>query len=399
MTIDPNLTQHDSYHTDGTDAGARTACEGTVAHPPAADDFDDPRAGTATHAPFERFTPPERLLPVIPGYEVECELGRGAVGVVYKARQLRPDRVVALKVLLAGEHAGPKELARFRAEAETAAQVWHPNVLRVYDVGEHNGVSYIAAEYAAGGDLHRWMGGRPVPIPSAVKLVYTLARAVGAAHQKGIVHRDLKPQNVLVVDGVPKVADFGLAKAFGESGQTTTGAILGTPYYMSPEQAAGLSKRVGPPADVYSLGVMFYEFLAGRVPFAGRTVLDTLDQVRFAQPIPVQELCSDVPPALAVIVRRCLSKVPEERYRTADDLADDIARAANGLVSVPDDGPAFPAWLLPLVGTVAALVLGAVLLRGGKAAQSAPRPPSAPPAAATTPYKLPGANPDDLPAP
>jgi serine/threonine protein kinase len=298
--------------------------------------------------------------------------------VVYKAKQTKLGRVVALKMLLAGAHAGEKELARFRAEATTVAQIQHPNVIQVFDVGEHEGVPYLACEYAGGGDLTKWLGGEPLPLVTAVRLVYNLARAVGAAHQKGVVHRDLKPANILLTaDEVPKVADFGLAKQFGEQGPTTTGSILGTPQYMSPEQAAGLNRRVGPPTDVYALGVILYECLTGKQPFAGNSVMDTLDRVRFSQPIPLHELRADIPPELAVIVRRCLEKVPEERYRTADALADDLARIPRASAAVPAGGGfVLPEWLAPVLGIIAVVVLGVVIYQRGGLGESRPTPPT-----------------------
>jgi serine/threonine-protein kinase len=313
---------------------------------------------------------------------------------VYKARQTKLNRLVALKVLLAGAHAGEKELARFRAEATTVAQIQHPNVIQVYDVGEYDGIPYLACEYAGGGDLTKWMGGEPLPLATAVRLVYNLARAVGAAHHKGVVHRDLKPANILLSsDNVPKVADFGLAKQFGEQGPTTTGSILGTPQYMSPEQAAGLNRRVGPPTDVYALGVILYECLTGKQPFAGNSVMDTLDRVRFSQPVPLHELRPDIPAELAVIVRRCLEKVPEERYRTADELADDLARAT--LKRVEDDraGLTFslPGWVAPVIGTIAAVLLAWVIVqRSGLTDAPKPPPPAEQkPPTVTNPYRLP----------
>jgi len=306
----------------------------------------------------------ERRPPTIPGYEILGEIGRGGVAVVYKARQTKLDRLVALKVLLAGAQAGEESLARFRSEALTVAQLQHPNVIQIYDVGEHNGVIYIAVEYAGGGDLHRWLGGKPLPVAAAVRLVYTLARAVGAAHQKRVIHRDLKPANILLTEnGVPKIGDFGLAKQFGEAGQTASGEILGTPYYMSPEQAAGLTRRVGPPADVYALGVILYQCLTGRVPFRGDTVPDTLDRVRFAEPIPVEDLRGDTPPELAAVVRRCLRKSPEERYPAADLLADDLARLTAGRAAPAGPRFSLPGWFAPVVGTIAALILAWMVVK------------------------------------
>jgi serine/threonine protein kinase len=349
---------------------------------------------TTSGAPYqqgETIGPVERPLPTIPGYEIQGEIGRGGVGVVYKARQTKLDRVVALKVLLKGALADDQELTRFRTEALTVAQLQHPNVIQVYDVGEHEGVPYIAVEYAGGGDLRKWLG-KPLAVTSAIRLVYTLARAVGAAHRKRVVHRDLKPANILLTEnGVPKIADFGIAKHVGAAGQTTSGAILGTPYYMSPEQAAGLSRRIGPPADVYALGVILYECLTGRVPFSGDTVLDTLDRVRFAEPIPVQDLRADTPPELAAVVRRCLRKSPEERYPAADVLADDLAR----VVAEPaDTDPVFalPSWFIPFVGTVAVLLLAGLLIREGGLFERRLTTP-------TTQEKVTGGNPRSLPTP
>lgn len=318
-----------------------------------------------------------RQFPVIPGYEILGEIGRGAVGVVYKARQTKLDRIVALKMLLAGVLADEQDLARFQSEALTVAQLQHPNVIQIYDVGEHECVPYIAVEYAGGGDLHTWLDKKPLTMTGAVRLVYTLARAVGAAHQKRVVHRDLKPANIMLTEnGVPKVADFGLAKQFDEQGRTVSGAILGTPYYMSPEQAAGQVRRIGPPSDVYSLGVILYQCLTGRVPFPGDTVIDTLDRVRFAEPTPVQVLREETPPELARIVHRCLRKSPEERYQTADMLADDLARV--DLTPVLPEEPWFslPGWFVPVIGAIAALLLAALVIRELQQTKPNPRAPA-----------------------
>src|SRR5262245_30991858 len=225
--------------------------------PPAATNLPptSPHAGTAEG-------------PLVPGYEVLGELGRGGMGVVYKARQAGLNRVVALKMVLAGGHAGPAELARFRVEAEAVARLQHPNIVGVFEVGEAGGRPFLSLEFCPEGSLEQRLGGTPLPPEEAARLVETLAGAMHAAHRTGVVHRDLKPANVLLgADGTPKVSDFGLAKRLGEAaGQTATGAVLGTPSYMAPEQAEG-RKDVGPAADVYALGAILYECLTGRPPF------------------------------------------------------------------------------------------------------------------------------------
>ena len=185
----------------------------------------------------------------IPGYEMLGELGRGGMGVVYKARQTRLDRVVALKMILAGGHAGEADLARFQTEAEAIARLQHPNIVQIYEVGEHDGLPFFSLEFCAGGWLDRKLAGTPLPPQEAAGLVETLARAVHAAHQQKVIHRDLKPANVLLTeDGTPKITDFGLAKKLDEAGQTQTGEVMGTPSYMAPEQAGGKAKEVGPAA-------------------------------------------------------------------------------------------------------------------------------------------------------
>jgi hypothetical protein len=253
------------------------------------------------------------------------------MGVVYKARQVALKRVVALKMILAGEHAGAAELARFRAEAEAIARLQHPHIVQVFEVGEHGGLPYLALEYCPGGSLEKKLSGTPLPPPQAAALIQTLARAVQAAHEKGVVHRDLKPANVLLgEDGGPKVTDFGLAKRVGEGGQTATGAVLGTPSYMAPEQAAGKSKEVGPATDVYALGALLYECLTGRPPFRGPTAMDTLMQVLADEVVPVRQLQRGVPIDLETVCLKCLRKEPQERYASAADLADDLGRYLQG---------------------------------------------------------------------
>jgi tetratricopeptide (TPR) repeat protein/tRNA A-37 threonylcarbamoyl transferase component Bud32 len=286
--------------------------------------------------------------PAIPGYQVLGALGRGGMGVVYKARHVRTDRVVALKV---PGHLDLETRVRFTTEAQAAARVSHPHIVQVYEVGEHQGRPFLALEYVDGGNLAETLTGSPLPPRAAAALAETLAGAVGAAHAHGVVHRDLKPANILLSgvrtqgSGVraaavptpdpwlltPKVADFGLARRIDtDSGQTQSGMILGTPDYMAPEQAAGRNKEVGPPADVYALGAILYELLTGRPPFKGTGMLETLEQVRTLDPVPPRRLQPGVPRDLETICLKCLQKDPARRYPAAGELADDLRRFLAG---------------------------------------------------------------------
>jgi serine/threonine protein kinase len=247
------------------------------------------------------------------------------MGVVYKARDHALKRLVALKMILAGGHAGARELGRFRAEAEAVARPQHPNIVQVFEVGEADGHPYFALEFCSGGSLADEFKGTPQPPAAAARLVETLARAMDAAHRAGVVHRDLKPANVLLApDGTPKVTDFGLAKRLDEAGQTASGAVMGTPSYMAPEQAGGRGKQVGPAADVYALGAMLYELLTGRPPVKGPTALDTVLQVVADEPVPASRLQPKVPRDLETICLQCLEKEPGKRYASALDLAEDL---------------------------------------------------------------------------
>jgi serine/threonine-protein kinase len=268
----------------------------------------------------------------VAGYQVLGELGRGAMGVVYRARQRGLKRVVALKMILTGAHASAGELARFKAEAEAAARLQHPNIVQIYEVGEEQGRPFFSLEFVDGTSLARKIAGTPRPDREAAETLFALARGMDCAHRAGVVHRDLKPANILLTrDGVPKISDFGLAKHVEEdSGQTRPGTILGTPSYMAPEQAHGRTRDVGPRSDVYGLGAILYELLTGRAPFRAATVLETLRQVCYQEPVAPGLLRPGVARDLETICLKCLHKEPARRYASAADLADDLQRYLNG---------------------------------------------------------------------
>jgi WD40 repeat protein/serine/threonine protein kinase len=268
----------------------------------------------------------------VPGYEILGELGRGGMGVVYKARQVKLNRPVALKMILAGSYAAPAQRDRFLAEARAVARLHHPNIVQIYEIGEHDGRPYFSLEFVEGGSLDRKLAGTPQPPREAANLVAILARAMQAAHETGIVHRDLKPANVLMTaQGTPKITDFGLAKDLEEqSGQTQTGAIMGTPSYMAPEQASGRVREIGPHSDVYALGVILYEMLTGRPPFKGTSVLDTLGLVRSVEAVPPSRLQPKIPRDLEIICLKCLEKEPRKRYGGASHLAEELDRFLRG---------------------------------------------------------------------
>jgi serine/threonine protein kinase len=272
------------------------------------------------------------------GYELLGELGRGGMGVVYRARQLSLNRVVALKMIRDSAWASPDVLTRFRLEAEAIARMQHPNIVQIYEVGQQEGRPYLALEFVDGGSLARKLREGPLTVRQAAQLLETLARAIHAAHQRGIVHRDLKPGNILLAacgvgpgatpqagELIPKITDFGIAKRLGdEASSTRTGAIMGTPSYMAPEQASGKSKEVGPAADIYALGAILYELLTGRPPFADDNSLDTILKVVASEPAAPRSLQPKVPRDLETICLKCLRKEPHSRYATALELAEDL---------------------------------------------------------------------------
>ena len=270
--------------------------------------------------------------PQISGYEIEAVLGRGGMGVVYKARDKRLNRPVALKMLLTGAFATAAERERFLREAEAEAGLTHPHIVQVYQVGDHDGRPYFTMEFVEGGSLAQQLRGTPQPARQAAALVATLAQAVHAAHQSGILHRDLKPANVLLTaDGTPKVADFGLARRLeGAAGLTLSGVPMGTPSYMAPEQALGKSRDVGRESDTYSLGAILYELLTGRPPFRAETAAETLQQVITREPVPPTRLNAAVPRDAETICLKCLEKQSQRRYPSAAALADDLIRFQRG---------------------------------------------------------------------
>jgi serine/threonine protein kinase len=385
--------------------------------------------GTATAAAW----------PVVAWYEVGEVLGRGGMGVVYRARQKGVNRSVALKVLRSGIHARAEERVRFRAEAEAEAlgRLHHPNVVQVYEAGSDRGFPFLAMELVEGGDLKQRLAAGPLAADQAAWLVETLARAMHFVHRRGILHRDLKPANILLANpsprppplqgegesehscsplpaaergaggeglGTPKITDFGLARRLDVPADLTqSGELLGTPSYMAPEQTRGNPEEVGVATDVYAMGAILYEALTGRPPFQGRTPLDTLDQVRFQEPLPPTQLNGAVPGALAAICLKCLRKQARQRYAGANQLADDLRRFRQGedvLGRPAGPGRWLARWCLRLAAVVflgALLVLAAGSSRRGNGERPAGLLPGVParqasrePAQPVRPGRVPG---------
>ena len=344
-------------------------------------------------------------LPDIPGFEILGELGRGGMGVVYRARQIAQNRPVALKMILAGHQATAEELGRFHDEAEAISRLRHPHIVQIFEVGQFDHRLYFVLEFVEGGTLADRINGKPLPPRSSAQLVESLARAMHYAHLRGIVHRDLKPANVLLhgrkafIDipedadrlleewdfrrYMPKITDFGLAKLLdrdSSNGRTASGDVVGTPSYMAPEQAQGKPATVGPRTDVYSLGAVLYEMLTGAPPFQGGTPMDTLLLVHTKDPIPPRRIVRTIPVNLETICLKCLRKDPIQRYISAEELAEDLRLFLEGLpIQTRGDHPLrrglrqvrrrLGQW------TIAALIFALSILAGGALIALATRDP------------------------
>ena len=365
---DPGATEARGHATDG---------ERTTDHAPAA--VPDDREATAAHdgvgsgRSVGEVLPPGTPVGYFGDYEIRRELGRGGMGVVYEARQVSLNRPVALKMVKAGLLAGDVELRRFRNEAEAVALLDHPGVVPIYEIGANDGQHFFSMKLVPGGSLVPLLRRYQEDARAAGRLVAEAAEAVAHAHARGILHRDLKPANILVdEEGHPHVTDFGLAKKVEADVELTqSGAILGTPAYMSPEQASGRRGTVTTASDVYGLGAVLYALLTGQAPFGGESVVETIDAVRNRPPEPPRRLNAAVPRDLETICLRCLEKDPRRRYATAQSLADDLrAWLGSRPIAARRVGPAERAWLWcrrrPAVAVLcAAVILAAV---GGAAA-------------------------------
>ena len=265
-------------------------------------------------------------------YELLSEIARGGMGVVYKARQTNLNRVVALKMILAGQLASEEEVQRFRTEAEAAANLDHPGIVPIYEIGQHEGQHFFSMGYVDGCSLADRVRNGPLPPKEAAELTKKIAEAIAFAHSRNVIHRDLKPANVLLdQNGEPKVTDFGLArKTDADSGMTRTGAVMGTPSYMPPEQAAGKTSEVGPLSDVYSLGAILYCLLTGRPPFQAANPIDTLMQVMEREPVSISTINPEIQRDLETICHKCLQKEPAKRYASTQELAADLGRWLRG---------------------------------------------------------------------
>jgi solute carrier family 1 (neuronal/epithelial high affinity glutamate transporter), member 1 len=298
--------------------GALGSSGGTVKGPTAADQG----ARTPDSAAPRRFG----------DYELLGEIARGGMGVVYRARQVGLNRIVALKMIKAGEFAGPIEIQRFQLEAQAAANLQHPHIVTIYEVGERDGQHFFSMDYIEGPSLTQLIRERSITPEKGAEYLQAIAEAIDYAHQQGILHRDLKPSNIMIdVGDHPRLTDFGLAKRLGsQSRMTQSGSVLGTPPYMSPEQASGRGDKVGRASDIYSLGAILYDVLTGRPPFQADTPLETLWQVMETEPPLPRTINPAVPQPLETICLKCLAKNPHDRYATAGQLAEELGRYLRG---------------------------------------------------------------------
>ncbi|HEV8378820.1 MAG TPA: protein kinase, partial [Tepidisphaeraceae bacterium] len=325
-----------------------------------------PPSGTAKN--LKRCLHLPTTLPVIPGYQIETVLGRGGMGVVYKAKHLKLNRSVAIKMLLCGELAGSDELSCLIREAQAVAGLTHANIVQVHDVGDLDGLPYFTMEFVEGGSLAQKLSGVPQPAREAASMMILLARAVHAAHQGGVVHRDLKPSNILLMsDGTPKITDFGLARQL-TGGVSMKVARVGTPSYMAPEQAMGKVGAFCPSVDIYALGAILYEMLTGRPPFKAETASETQRQLISEEAVRPSRLNSRVPCDLETICIKCLRKDPQRRYSSAAALADDLTRFLEGRpIEARPPGWAGRAWRWGRREPATAALVATVLLAVGAA--------------------------------
>jgi serine/threonine protein kinase len=347
------------------------------------DAFRLSRPASAAEASLPEIQPSD--IEEIPGYELLGVLGRGGMGIVFRARQISLKRQVALKMILTGRHARSEDRRRFQQEAEAVARLQHPNIVHIYEVGQQNGLPYYSLEFVNAGSLEQFLRGVPQAPQVAAQLVLQLAEAMHYAHKRGIVHRDLKPANILLhldesrivrkgqsadpavfrelQSYLPKISDFGLAKDLSGDEQVRQGMIVGTPSYMAPEQAGGRG-HVGPAADVYSLGAILYEMLTGRPPFRGTNVQETAQQVLSQEPVPPRQLQPKVPLDLETICLACLQKDPAARYASAEALGEDLRRFLDHepILARPTPLPdRVVQWAHGRPGTTVALAAGALL--------------------------------------
>jgi urea transport system substrate-binding protein len=341
---------------------------------------------------------PAESVPVftLPGFDILSMLGRGGMGIVYKARQTGLDRMVAVKMVLTGQHASLQERARFDSEARLIARLNHPHIVQIYAIGEHEGVPYFVMEFMEGGSLHDAIHGQRLPPSQAAAILEPLARAVHHAHQQGVVHRDLKPANVLLRStsvlptgpiqmDAPKICDFGLARHLEQERLTRVGSVVGTPAYMAPEQAV-TNGSIGPWTDIYSLGTLLYEMLTGRVPFDCGQDWQIMQAVVAWDPEPPSTYRPEIPTGLEAICLCCMRKLPAERYPSAEALADDLRRFLDGKPVVAEKSPWLVKRLPPrlpsrrrwLVGTAVAVPVAAAAWVGFSMGWFGKRPPLPP---------------------